>query len=479
MITFRHQFEQTSLLYPSQQQADDSRIHVEEEREAFAALPSHLSPDFQGAFCQDLLQVSTPLAPPIPTIPRSEELIRELMRRFVRETADGSEQVVYRSTEEQKLFDTQRLIHILDWNNRIFRSNIDLVHSEMHEGICEERLEEENTLLCVRADLHGDHTSLLALLTLLQEKGFLDANFRCRGDFRMIFLGDFLDRGEGDIEVLSLLLTLRMENPTSVILIRGNHECIAMNKQYTLLNPQFFEQNQQQLIDCYKSFPVALCIACKTARVKADGSHERQYVHFSHALFSVAFPIGSSLRGDNSCTVIPKNSVFDPTRYATTEKVRAAGHVLFEKFAAQPNSLQSDCYLWSDIGTAPRPSPRGLGYVLSPEDIHLYFRLNATQRSKICHLMQGHTHRFLQHTIARREDKGFGPTKCIATTLPVAIGSGAYTEEFSNELLQGFIVTVRPKVGDWRKRAIVIRDASMNPVQFVLSPETKGLYELC
>lgn len=43
-------------------------------------------------------------------------------------------------------------------------------------------------------------------------------------------LGDFVDRGPHSLEVLALLLSLKVAYPTSIFLIRGNHEDRALNE---------------------------------------------------------------------------------------------------------------------------------------------------------------------------------------------------------------------------------------------------------
>ena len=83
-----------------------------------------------------------------------------------------------------------------------------------------------------RADLHGDVRSLIADLTWLNEKGYLNGFGIAHTNFSMIFLGDYTDRGAYGLEVLYTLLRLKLANPDRVFLARGNHEEVGLQARY-------------------------------------------------------------------------------------------------------------------------------------------------------------------------------------------------------------------------------------------------------
>ena len=52
-------------------------------------------------------------------------------------------------------------------------------------------------------------------------------------DTKMIFLGDYVDRGMYSVEVLIFLYALKLNYPKSIVMLRGNHECRKMTSYYT------------------------------------------------------------------------------------------------------------------------------------------------------------------------------------------------------------------------------------------------------
>lgn len=72
----------------------------------------------------------------------------------------------------------------------------------------------------VVGDLHGDYSSLQYILT----KTWFRERAEDGEPVALVLMGDYIDRGPGQVEVLYTLTRLLVEHPGNVVLLRGNHE---------------------------------------------------------------------------------------------------------------------------------------------------------------------------------------------------------------------------------------------------------------
>jgi protein phosphatase len=73
--------------------------------------------------------------------------------------------------------------------------------------------------LVVVGDIHGDLVTLEKIMERIDFKNFLKNESNI-----LVFLGDYIDRGEYSIEVLLFICKLKSFYPKNVFLLRGNHE---------------------------------------------------------------------------------------------------------------------------------------------------------------------------------------------------------------------------------------------------------------
>jgi len=115
-----------------------------------------------------------------------------------------------------------------DYNDINYRINIPI---QILEKIClktyqlfsnEPNLLEIKGPLYIFGDIHGQYCDLLRFIEII---GLPPKS-------KFLFLGDYVDRGDNSIEVVSLLFSLKIKYPKQVYLLRGNHECSSINDMY-------------------------------------------------------------------------------------------------------------------------------------------------------------------------------------------------------------------------------------------------------
>nr|MDO8109553.1 metallophosphoesterase [Candidatus Sigynarchaeota archaeon] len=96
--------------------------------------------------------------------------------------------------------------------------------------------------ITIVGDTHGDIDMLKKIIGQ-----FLPDSFNQRGE-RLLFLGDYVDRNEHDIENINYLLKLMAEVPSRLMMLRGNHE-----EHYCNLNYGFYDNLVNAGLDEYYS----------------------------------------------------------------------------------------------------------------------------------------------------------------------------------------------------------------------------------
>eukprot|EP01061_Rhynchopus_euleeides_P023757 TRINITY_DN38520_c0_g1_i1.p1 TRINITY_DN38520_c0_g1~~TRINITY_DN38520_c0_g1_i1.p1 ORF type:complete len:316 (+),score=134.43 TRINITY_DN38520_c0_g1_i1:317-1264(+) len=74
----------------------------------------------------------------------------------------------------------------------------------------------------ISGDIHGQYNDLMRLFDTCAYPP--EANY--------LFLGDYVDRGKQGFETICLLLAYKVKYPENFFMLRGNHECAAINRIY-------------------------------------------------------------------------------------------------------------------------------------------------------------------------------------------------------------------------------------------------------
>ena len=123
---------------------------------------------------------------------------------------------------------------------------------------------EEPTLVRLTApiticgDIHGQLFDLFEL-------------FKTGGDpatTKYLFMGDYVDRGRFSLETLLYLVALKLKYPNNFTLLRGNHECRQVSKQYGFYNECFANYGHAGIWNlCQEAFDILPLCALIDERV--------------------------------------------------------------------------------------------------------------------------------------------------------------------------------------------------------------------
>eukprot|EP01063_Lacrimia_lanifica_P016419 TRINITY_DN2298_c0_g4_i1.p1 TRINITY_DN2298_c0_g4~~TRINITY_DN2298_c0_g4_i1.p1 ORF type:complete len:473 (+),score=200.29 TRINITY_DN2298_c0_g4_i1:95-1513(+) len=103
--------------------------------------------------------------------------------------------------------------------------------------------EKQRTPAYTFGDVHGNYGDVSYFLENIIN--FVDLEYT---PCNIIFLGDYVDRGPYGLEVLCLLLSLKLSNPSKVTLLRGNHEDPLVNGDVRHYGDSAFQRQ------CLKTF---------------------------------------------------------------------------------------------------------------------------------------------------------------------------------------------------------------------------------
>ena len=105
-------------------------------------------------------------------------------------------------------------------------------------------------------DIHGQFYDLCNMLKKLDAIG--------QQDMKVLFLGDYVDRGPYGPEVMLYLLSLKIKYPEKIIMLRGNHESCEMTQQFNFYDQCLSEYDNSfydMMTDLFDLLPIA-AVAC-------------------------------------------------------------------------------------------------------------------------------------------------------------------------------------------------------------------------
>jgi hypothetical protein len=123
--------------------------------------------------------------------------------------------------------------HLLDTSTQIMQNyyiinKFDHTAVQPYDEIIIKLNEATDSKIIVMGDQHGSFHSFFRLISRLIISGIIDNNYILQDNYKIIFLGDIVDRGFFGIEIMYIILRLfianNTENELKIIINRGNHE---------------------------------------------------------------------------------------------------------------------------------------------------------------------------------------------------------------------------------------------------------------
>ncbi|NMC06154.1 MAG: hypothetical protein GYA24_13140 [Candidatus Lokiarchaeota archaeon] len=214
--------------------------------------------------------------------------------------------------------------------------------------------------IVVIGDTHGDVEGVrLIARTFLDASNGLSSG-ASNNETRLVFLGDYVDRDDRDLENLLQVLTLMVQYPGKVFVLRGNHEERTMNLQYGFmdtLESRGISQAYPTIEHLFTRLPVACIIRPLN-------------IFCCHGMTPVS-PVQLDLA--DIARVQPRSSLAE-----------------FDDLAAQ--------LLWNDPDPDEKeessPSFRGIGYIVGRRDVETFMKHNTLRMVIRSHQAFPHGYRF-------------------------------------------------------------------------------------
>ncbi len=136
-----------------------------------------------------------------------------------------------REVEELPVYYAQRAVEAYkdDTLRRIDAMALSMVLHEFNKVQADEDnhmciIRRDNATILFVGDIHSNIHGLLDVLTEVKRRGVMNDRMQLHASYILVFMGDYGHRGPYGMLVYCCLMQLKIQNPSNVFMIRGNHE---------------------------------------------------------------------------------------------------------------------------------------------------------------------------------------------------------------------------------------------------------------
>lgn len=130
------------------------------------------------------------------------------------------------------------------------------ISDELESGSCgyikKESISNYKEIVII-GDLHGNFKAFNAIINDLINRDILTNNLVLNDQYKIVVLGDFVDRGLHSIEIVTILMALSLINKDNVVILRGNHED-KEQFSYSGFSLEIFKKLDESYVDRFNKY---------------------------------------------------------------------------------------------------------------------------------------------------------------------------------------------------------------------------------
>ena len=271
-------------------------------------------------------------------------------------------------------------------------------------------------------DLHSNFAGLKEILSNMHSLRLFksDGSMQLENNVKLIFLGDYMDRGYCPIETFITAALLYLKNPKQVLLLRGNHENIAINLNSYGLRlkidelPNASEETTSNIVEelskSYEFLPVG-------AFIGYQDSLPTKFIFHVHGCVDIRInckdllefeTINLSQNGGLKLWKFGRENIMSPEELSRYYKdiIPNFDNLIKYFLEALTNPDPTSGFLWNDISFGQpsflNKSERGHEVInLAICMIKKYLEIYNSDNTKVCGLVRGHQHNLPKETYKR------------------------------------------------------------------------------